>query len=76
MATEKYCGACGTVATPKTHTPGAFVLELLLWVGTVWLFCLPGLAYSVWRLTARTKVCRACGSPYLMPTDAPRAQGR
>lgn len=49
-------------------TPGSFAVELLLWL------CLlvPGLVYSLWRLSARRDVCAKCGAGQLLPLDTPK----
>src|SRR5262245_13139828 len=61
------CTTCGTVGNTSTETPGSFFIELALWV----LFCAPGLVYTIWRLATRKKVCVACSSPALVPTNSP-----
>lgn len=64
------CAQCGSLTSPVSITEGSLALEILLW-----LFCLlPGLFYSVWRLTTRHKGCSKCGSRELVPGDSPRAQ--
>jgi len=69
MAT-KICAACGTTGTPKTHTPGSILIELLAW----FCFALPGMIYSVWRLTNRREVCPKCEAPGMIPLDTPRGR--
>ncbi|HMJ88465.1 MAG TPA: hypothetical protein VK530_01545, partial [Candidatus Acidoferrum sp.] len=49
---------------------GSIAIELVLWL----LFCLPGIIYSVWRLTARKKVCPVCNSDALVPENSPRGR--
>lgn len=61
------CAECGTVGSPKTVTRGSLLMEILLWL----CFLLPGLIYSVWRLTTRHKACRACGSSRIVPIGSP-----
>ena len=62
------CTACGTeTGSPKIQTKGSFAMELVLWL----IFIVPGLIYSVWRLTTRQKVCPACSSPALIPLNTP-----
>jgi hypothetical protein len=58
---DQICETCGSVGTPKTHTPGSIYLELFLY----FVMILPGLLYSAWRLSARKKVCRQCGGKTL-----------
>jgi hypothetical protein len=65
MAREFYCPNCGTVGRPKTATRGSFLMEVSLWL----LLIVPGLIYSLWRLTTKTKVCPKCGAP---PYDSDR----
>lgn len=66
----RYCPACGTVAKPRTHTRGSFLIEIVLWL----LMILPGVLYTLWRLTTRGKVCPACGGTTLLPLDSPKAR--
>jgi hypothetical protein len=44
-------------------------MEVVLWL----LLIVPGLMYSLWRLTTRAKVCPKCGAPYMIPTNSPKA---
>ena len=69
MATEMYCSNCGTVGQPKTVTKGSFAIELVLWLAML----LPGLLYSVWRLSTRHKACPGCGAQNMIPVDSPKA---
>ena len=70
MATQMFCTNCGTVAPPKTYTKGSMGLEILLWL----CFLLPGLFYSLWRLSSRYKGCPACQAPNMIPATSPKAQ--
>lgn len=70
MATPMYCSNCGTVAAPKTRVKGSFLIEIFLWL----CFLLPGLMYSIWRLTTKEKVCPQCGAPNMIPADSPKAR--
>lgn len=63
------CANCLTEGKPKSHTKGSFVIEIFLWL----CFIVPGLIYSLWRLTTRANVCRTCLSPELVPSNSPRA---
>ena len=65
-----YCPNCGSVAKPKRRTKGSFLIEFLLWL----CFLVPGLIYSIWRLTTRAEVCGICGNPGVIPEDSPRAR--
>ena len=68
--TSMICPNCGAVGVPKTHTPGHFAIELLLWC----FFLLPGLIYSVWRLAGRKKVCASCEAENMVPLNSPRGR--
>jgi len=65
-----YCANCGTVGEAKTITKGSFLMELLLWIA----FLVPGLIYSIWRISSRYRGCGACGSASVMPVDSPKAR--
>lgn len=65
------CTSCGSqVSRQKTLTKGSVVIEIILWL----MIILPGLLYSVWRLTSRQKVCPQCLKPTLIPIDSPMAR--
>jgi hypothetical protein len=64
---EVVCSKCGTLGKPSSHTKGSIGIEIILWC----LFILPGLIYSLWRVTTRSDVCRACGSSELVPATSP-----
>lgn len=63
----RVCRACGHVGKAKLHTPGHILLELVLWL----MLIVPGLIYSVWRMSARREVCASCGSTDLVPATSP-----
>lgn len=64
------CKDCGTVAEPKTAARGYFWVEVVLWL----CFLVPGLIYSVWRVSSKHEVCRKCGSAQLVPLDTPKGR--
>jgi len=70
MVYQMVCRQCGTVGFPRTYTKGSIWVELILWV------CLlvPGLIYSLWRVTSRYKGCPACGAAGMIPLNAPMAK--
>lgn len=61
------CTACGSQAHPKTTTRGSFLIEVILWL----CFIIPGVIYSLWRISTRAKACPACGATSLVPADSP-----
>ena len=63
----RVCKECGTVAEPRSDTPGSILIELVLWL----CFIVPGLIYSFWRISKRRQVCPACESPNIVPLDTP-----
>ena len=65
----QHCMTCGIDAKPKTVTKGSIAIELILWL----CFLVPGLIYSIWRLTTRGAVCSGCGGTTLVPMDSPAA---
>lgn len=65
-----YCTACGAQTYGKARTRGSILIELILWLA----FLLPGLIYSIWRLSTRQKVCTVCDSPDLIPLNSPKAR--
>lgn len=69
MAKEMYCTRCGTVAKPKREMKGSFVMEVFLWL----LLLVPGLLYSIWRLTTKYNACPKCLSDAIVPLDSPTA---
>jgi len=51
------CPECGYQGKPSTVTRGSFAIEIILWL----CYLLPGVIYSLWRLSTRCYVCRQCG---------------
>jgi hypothetical protein len=69
-STKMYCSNCGAVAIPKRITKGSFLIEVVLWLA----FLVPGLVYSLWRVTTRYNACPSCRAPNVIPLDSPRAK--
>ena len=61
------CLKCGHVGEPASYTPGSMAIEVVLWL----CFLLPGLVYSLWRLSARRPACACCGSLEMVPVNSP-----
>ncbi len=70
MAKYLLCLNCGTQGKPKLKTKGSIFTEILLWLFLI----IPGLIYSIWRLSSRSEVCPSCGAPNMIPLDSPKAQ--
>jgi hypothetical protein len=67
---QMICNNCGSTGRPKTETKGSILIEIILWLS----FIVPGLIYSIWRMSTRSKVCRSCGARSLVPLDSPRGK--
>lgn len=67
MSKELICATCGSRGTAKSVTKGSLLIEIVLWL----CFIIPGLIYSIWRLSSRHKGCRTCGATNLVPLDSP-----
>ena len=65
-----YCTSCGARSYGKSLTKGSIFIELVLWL----CFLLPGLIYSIWRLSSRQQVCTVCEAPGLIPINSPKAR--
>ena len=61
------CTRCGVVAVPRRITKGTLGIEIVLWL----LLLVPGVLYSIWRLTSRYDGCRSCGSSELVALTSP-----
>jgi hypothetical protein len=64
------CTSCGYVGEPTTVTKGSFGIELILWL----CFLIPGLIYSIWRLSTRYEACPSCRQTTLIPSGSPMAK--
>ncbi|WP_157314092.1 hypothetical protein [Chitinibacter sp. GC72] len=64
-----FCTACGHQGESHSHTSGSIGIEVVLWI----CFLIPGLIYSIWRLSSRHDVCSFCGSKSLIPANSPKA---
>lgn len=70
-AGRSICAQCGSVGAPRKVAPGSFLVELALWI----CFILPGLIYSLWRVSSKRPTCRACGAIRTMvPLQSPRGR--
>lgn len=67
---EIVCTSCGYVGEPRAITKGSIWIEVVLWL----CFLIPGLIYSIWRLSSRHDGCPSCGHTTLIPIDSPMAQ--
>jgi len=70
QAGHHVCPACGSRGEPERKTRGSTLIELVLWL----CFIIPGVIYSIWRLTSRYEACPACGAPGMIPVNTPRGR--
>ncbi|MBI5597779.1 MAG: hypothetical protein HY928_16960 [Elusimicrobia bacterium] len=70
MSGGPVCAVCGYHGAPDRETPGSILIEVVLWCA----FIIPGIIYSLWRLTNKKDVCAKCSSPALIPADSPRGR--
>ncbi len=61
------CPNCGFIGAPVKYTRGSFWIEIILWL----CFLVPGLIYSVWRLTTKSIVCPRCKYNNIIPFVKP-----
>jgi len=66
---DMFCKACGHSGETTTLVRGNFLIEVILWL----CFLVPGLIYSIWRLSTKAAKCPKCGSVDLVPPDSPVA---
>ena len=62
-------GSSGHLPLRRAYVKGSVWTELLLWL----FFLLPGLFYSIWRLSTRYQGCPSCGMEGMIPANSPRA---
>ena len=67
MKEDMLCVNCGFVGQPRKHVGGSMIVELALWLFMI----LPGLIYSVWRLSTVKMVCPKCEAPNMIPKISP-----
>lgn len=67
---EYVCNNCGYVVEPVKVVRGNLVTEIILW----FFFLIPGLCYSVWRVSGNEMVCPSCNSNQIVPVDSPKGK--
>lgn len=64
---EKYiCTNCGYQGRPITITRGGLGTEIILWI----LFIVPGLLYSMWRMSTKYSACPKCKKQTMISIDS------
>ena len=64
---QMICQNCGTRGEPKTVVKGSLIIEIILWL----CFIIPGIIYSVWRMTSTQPVCPSCKHPSMIGVGTP-----
>lgn len=67
MAKKFICKACGHMGKPVRKTKGNLLIEIILWL----CYIVPGLIYTIWRISTRYNACENCKTTELVPTDSP-----
>lgn len=71
MKNQEYlCTSCGAVNVPESDVKGSFLIEVILWL----CFLVPGIIYSIWRLSSRYNYCPKCKGTAIIPADSPFAK--
>jgi hypothetical protein len=70
MSKQCVCANCGYMGSPAKVTQGSFWVEVALWC----FFIIPGLIYSIWRLSSKRLACPSCGAENMIPIDSPKGQ--
>ena len=63
------CTRCLSSGAARKITPGSILIEVVAWL----FFLVPGLVYSLWRLSARYTGCATCGAREVVPAGSPAA---
>lgn len=61
------CTTCGHHGQAVVKTRGSILIEIVLWL----LLIVPGLIYSIWRVSSRADACASCGAATLVPDTSP-----
>ena len=64
------CTVCNYVGIPKRDAKGSIGVEIVLWI----FFIIPGLIYSIWRMSNKTLVCPKCKNDKMIPVTSPLGQ--
>lgn len=67
---NKICTVCGRIDQPERRKRGSFALEIILWL----CYIVPGLIYTVWRLSTKYDACSSCGATSLVELNSPVGQ--
>ena len=60
------CTVCGSKNNHKKKAKGNIIIEIILWC----CYIVPGLIYSIWRISSKRLICLSCGSEALIPENS------
>lgn len=60
------CSDCYNIGIPKKYIKGSIWIEIILWI----CYIIPGVIYSLWRLSTKTSGCELCGSSNIIPSES------
>lgn len=67
---DQICPNCGFKGKPQKITKGSIFIEIILWLFLI----IPGLCYSIWRMTTKVLACPKCKMMGMVDTNSPRGQ--
>lgn len=67
---EMICPNCGTRGEPQMITRGSMGIEIVLWL----CFIIPGLIYSIWRMSTKHPACPSCEQPGMIGVNTPNGR--
>lgn len=70
MAKKSICTMCGYVGYPRRKASGSCLIEAILWL----CFIIPGIIYTIWRLTSKSIICPKCKNTSMIPVNTPQGQ--
>ena len=70
MSKQLICTTCGYTGSAKKEVKGNILIEIILWL----FFIIPGLIYSVWRLSNKRLICPKCKNTTMIPQDTPQGK--
>ena len=70
------CKACNSYTNPRIKTQGSFLIEIIIWILALFIVAqtagfsvLVAVAYSIFRLVTKKKLCSKCGSEDIILND-------
>lgn len=67
---ELVCKDCGYIGMVSQTSRGSILIEIVLWLCVI----VPGLIYSIWRMSNKAYRCPGCSGWNMIPTSTPIGQ--